>query len=209
MAEKTFFLPEARAQVTSTIKEVEAQTSAELVVSVRKQSGHYRHTDYLVGFVTSLATLALLLFLPTDFQLWAMPLDVAIGFAVGAVVCANVWTVRRLLTSRALMKANVHAAACAAFVHMKVSKTSGRNGILVYVSMFERRVEVLPDLGIDVAALGAPWERAVLLLQGAMAGRVHIDRFVEALRLLGPTLGKAMPHMADDVNELPDDVDAA
>jgi putative membrane protein len=206
MSERTFFLKDSKARVTSTIRDVEAQTSAELVVAVKHTSGHYRDADFLGGFLLSVATLCALLFLPVPFAVAAMPIDVVVGFLLGAFFTSHLPPLRRLLLRRSRMDAAVHTVACAAFVDRGISRTKGRNGIFVFVSTFERTVEVIADIGIDAQALGDPWRTATAAVRDSVS-HLDFDRFVEALGSLGPTLGAAMPHMADDVNELPDEVE--
>jgi putative membrane protein len=206
MSERTFFLKDSKARVTATIRDVEAQTSAELVVAVKHTSGHYRDADFLGGFLLSVATLCALLFLPVPFAIGAMPIDVVVGFLLGSFFTSHLPPLRRLLLRRARMDAEVHAVARAAFVDRGISRTKGRNGIFVFVSTFERTVEVIADIGIDAQALGDPWRTATAVVRDSVS-HLDFDRFVEALRSLGPTLGAAMPHTADDVNELPDEVE--
>ncbi len=206
MSERTFFLKESKARVTAMIREVEAQTSAELVVAVKHTSGHYRDADFLGGFAFALAILCALLFLPVPFAIGAMPVDVVIGFVIGSFFTAHAPVLRRFFLTRRRIDAAVHVVACASFVDRGISRTTGRNGIFVFVSTFERTVEILADIGIDTKALGEPWRTATAQAREAVAG-LDFDRFVEALRSLGPTLGAAMPHTADDVNELPDEVE--
>jgi putative membrane protein len=198
--------PRAKEQVSDAIRAVEAQTSAEVVVAVRPKSGHYRHTDYLVGSVAAFGALGVLLFADQAFTVLYMPLDTAIAFALGAACSAFLSPVRRLLTSRTLMRDNVRQAARAVFVDLGVTKTRDRNGILVYVSAFEQRVEVVADVGVDTAALGAGWTKTLDGLSKSMTGIPRLDHFLDALRSLGPVLGERMPRRADDVNELPDEV---
>ena len=206
MSERTFFLKESKARVTAMIREVEAQTSAELVVAVKHTSGHYRDVDFLGGFAFALAILCALLFLPVPFAIGAMPIDVVIGFLIGWFFTAHAPVLRRLLLARRRIDAAVHDVACAAFVDRGITRTKGRNGIFVFVSTFERKVEIIADIGIDTSALGEPWRAATASAREAVAG-LDFDRFVEALRSLGPALGAAMPHTDDDVNELPDEVE--
>jgi putative membrane protein len=206
MSERTFFLGESKSRVTATIRDVEAQTSAELVVAVKHTSGGYRDVDFLAGFAVSFAILSALLFLPVPFAVTAMPVDVVVGFLLGTLFTANAPPVRRLLLARRRREAAVRAAACVSFVDRGISRTKGRNGILIFVSTFERHVEVIADIGIDPPALGDSWRFAVAAMRQAV-GSLDFDRFVEALRSLGPTLGAAMPHADDDVNELPDEVE--
>ncbi len=76
---------------------------------------------------------------------------------------------------------------------------------MVFVSTFEQRAVVLTDVGIDVAALGTKWPEALAALSNAVQRR-DLSAFQQALESLGPILGVAMPRSADDVNELPDEV---
>lgn len=209
MSERSFFTEDARARVRAAIAEVESRTSAEVVVAVRRSSADYRAADLLFGSVVAFASLLVLLFADTEFPIEWMPLDVALAYGLGVVVSANLWGIKRVLVRPSKLREAVRIAARAAFVDLGITKTSGRNGILVFVSMLERRVEVVADVGVDRAALGAPFRDAVAALEAAVARETNLDRFIDALRSLGPILGGAMPRAADDVNELPDEVVSA
>lgn len=208
MSEKAFFQQEAHERTAEVVAEVEGHTSAEVVVAVRRTSGYYRHADYLFGLVVGLGTLCALLFLPQEFALWTFPVDVAVGFVLGAVVSAHLDPLRRLLTRPERRQDNARRAARAAFWELGISRTTGRTGILVFFSMFERRVEVVRDIGVDIQPIAEEWHTAMQALQSA-ADRRDFERFIEALRALGPMLGKVLERSEDDVNELADGVNAA
>jgi putative membrane protein len=208
VSEVAFFGRERQARITEAIRAVEAQTSAEVVVAVRHASGVYREADYMGGAIVALATLAILLFSPVVFAVAWMPFDVAIAFAVGAVFTANVPFLRRILVPPKRRSGYVRAAAREAFVDRGVSRTAGRNGILVFLSTFEREAVVVPDVGIDAKALGEGWSKALLAIE-ASAKALDPDALESGIRALGPALAAAMPHRDDDVNELPDEVDAS
>ena len=209
MRAHAFFDDAAKVQAAQEVKAIEARTAAEVVVAVRHASGQYRHTDYLVGFGLSLATLVAMLYLPPEFPLETFPVDVALSFVLGAGLSALLPGVRRRLTSRKLLEENVRTAARAAFVELGVSRTSGRTGLLVFLSTFERRVEVVTDIGVDTAALGKEWEEALAKLSAAVASSPSPEPFFEAMRLLAPPLERVLPRSADDINELPDAPHAA
>jgi putative membrane protein len=192
-------------RVKQAIVAVEGQTRAELVVAVRARVAHYRHIDFLVGFALSLVALLLFLFYPVDFEIAAMPIDSIVAFAFGTVLSAHCPPLRRLLVSRRLVDTEVGRAARAAFVDLGITRTAGRSGILVFVAMYERRVEVVTDVGIDPPLLGAAWTRGLTDLRRAVA-KTDLDAFVIALTQLGPTLARVMPRAEDDRNELPDEV---
>jgi putative membrane protein len=206
MSARQFLDPKARDEVARVVREIEAKTCAEVVVVVRRISGHYRHTDYLVGFALALATLCFFLFHPEPFEYDIFPLEMTATFALGAIATANIAPLRRVLTSRRLLDENVRRAARAAFYELGVSRTRERTGMLVYVSTFERRVEIVADVGIDVAALGNDFEVARGRIALTAGREVNLSKFLAALATLGDVLGAALPRAADDKNELLDEV---
>ena len=108
----------------------EAQTSAEIVVAVRRVSGHYRATDYLLGFIAMGLVVLYMLLAPQVFSLGQMALEGMAGFVVGALSSAYLPPYAACLRDRDL-EANVERAARATFYELGISRTSGRNGILV------------------------------------------------------------------------------
>lgn len=206
MSEGTFFETQAKQRTADAIKEIEGQTSAEVVVALRKSSGYYRHTDYLLGFVVAMVTLLGLLFLPQSFPLAHFPADLTIGFVLGTLLSATIPPLRRILTLDARMNSNVAQSARSTFVELGISRTSGRSGILVYLSIFERSVEIVPDIGIPVDTMGEAWSKTIEQIKGAMRPAPDFESFLQGLKELGPVLGKTLPRLEDDVNELPDEV---
>lgn len=206
MAERDFLRAEARDAARSAVLAVESQTSAELVLTVRRYAGRYREADYLFGFLLSFVTLLAALFLPQSFPLWSFPVDVAISFLVGAWFCSRLPALRRLLTPATLRQRQARAAAQAAFMELRLSRLPARNAVFVYVAVFERSVEVLADLGIATQRLEPRWGQALAELRATLQGRPDWSRFLAAARTLGPVLGSVYPRADDDVNELPDEV---
>lgn len=205
MAEADFFRDAAKQSTARSVKLVESQTSAEVVVAVRRRSGDYRIVAYHFGLVVGALVVSYLLFAPQVFSVAAIAMDGALGFGLGLALALNVGPLLRLLVRERRLQQNVDEAAKVAFFDLGISRTSGRNGVLVFVSTFEQRVLVLPDVGIHVAALGPSWHEACAALSAAVKAR-NVDGFERALEALGPLLGQHMPRSTDDVNELPDEV---
>lgn len=205
MSERDFFQKAAKQRATVAIKTIESQTCAEIVVTLRHASATYRQASYLFGFLLSLVTLVAMLFLPYPFRLWAFPIDVTLAFVVGAFAASSSDLIRRGLTPARECHAHVRRAAREAFVDHGVSRTSGRWGVLVYVSMLERDVELVADVGIDPVSIEG-WHATVAELRAAIR-RLDFQGFVTSMEKLGPVLAKPFPHRDDDVNELPDEID--
>jgi putative membrane protein len=200
MSEASFFTDAARKRVTEAVADAESRTSAQIVVVVRHRSNAWREVDLAVGACVAFGVLLLLLFHPKPIAVEVMPIDVALSFAGGAVLCASLAPLKRVLLPRKRVAEHVRTTARAAFVELGVSRTRKRTGVLVFVSAFERRVEVVADVGVDAKVV----EAQVRALGESVTGGPDFDAFVEALRALGPALAGSLPRGDDDVNELPD-----
>jgi putative membrane protein len=206
MSEASFHEERAKSDTRATVEEIEAQTSAEIVVALRRVSGSYRDADYLAGFLLALVALLVMLFADHTFPLLSFPAGMIGTFALGAFLSNGIAPLRRALTSPSRRRAQVRTAARAAFVDQGISRTRGRTGILVFVSLLEREVEVVADIGVDPVLLGEDWTHAVAALRASVRPSPVFEDFRKALRGLAAPLAQAMPRAADDVNELPDEV---
>lgn len=209
MASHPFVRPEARARLKRAVESVEGVSAAEVVVSVQPFSAVYRHVDYLVGAALAFACLAFMLYV----EAWAFPLHqflvgTAACFGVGALASALATPAKRLLVCPAVRVASTRMAAKARFHDLGINRTRDRSGILVYVSLFEGRAAVVPDVGVQDRVPREEWAPLAQALQDAVARGGVGPRGVEALALaieaMGPPLAKALPRREDDVNELAD-----
>ena len=194
----------AKARAMAAVKAFEALTSAELVVTVKRQVRSYTEAHLIFGTLSAFGALVFLLFFPLDFSTALMPLDTFLAFAVGFGLSRILPPLQRLVLSKTKRRETVEQAAKAAFVDLGVSKTTGRSGVLVYVSIFEGIVAVVPDAGITPDAMKAAAD-ARAALEAALV-RTDIRAFAEILEALGPVFATTMARSADDVNELADDI---
>ena len=165
---------------------------------MRKRSGHYGVLAYHFGLGLAALVIAHSLVTPIEYPIGAIAIDGLLAFALGTVLAANFDTLLRMLSRAATLRQNLAGGARAAFYDLGISRTSGRNGLLIYVSLFERSCVLLTDIGIDGAALGASWVSAQEALDSAVKRR-DLPDFYRALESLGPVLSKAHPHSEDDV----------
>lgn len=205
MSEGDFFSDDAKLATKSSVEKAEAQTCAEIVVAVRKSSGRYGVLAYHFGLGLATLVVTYLLLAPEVYSAFAIALDGIVAFAIGALLAANLDTVKRALSRSSTLDANVKQGARAAFFDLGISRTSGRHGVLVYASMFERRCVVLADIGVDAARLGTAWAASQADLSDAVKRR-DLAAFQRLIAGLGVVLCAEHPRSADDVNELPDEV---
>jgi putative membrane protein len=205
MSEHDFFSDEAKRATAASVQGAEAHTCAEIVVAVRKSSGRYGVLAYHFGLGLAVLVVSYLLLAPELYSVAAIAIDGIVAFALGSLLAANFDTLQRALSRGVTLDANVQSGARAAFFDLGISRTSGRNGLLVYASMFERRCVVLTDIGVDRARLGSRWSDSERDL-GEAVKRRDLPAFQRAIGQLGVVLCEAHPRTHDDVNELADEV---
>ena len=95
MRSHPFFQEATKSAVTSAVKDIEAKTSAEVVVSVRAQSDAYRDVDILAGFALAMFTLAFLIYAPMAFDENLMPLETLVAFVVGSLAVSKIGALKQ------------------------------------------------------------------------------------------------------------------
>lgn len=197
---------DAKQRFTKAVKAIEGASSAEVVVTVRDQSASYRHVELAVGAFFALVALGGYLYAPVAFDDdLALP-AVALSFACGMILGSTFETPKRVLVSRTERQRLVDLAARAAFVEQGISRTRDRTGILVFVSLLENAVSVVPDIGVDEKAMGTAWTEARAKLDACAAAGATPEAMAEALLAFAQPLARILPVRDDDTNELADEV---
>lgn len=201
-----FLTDAAKQALTDAVRDVESRSSAELVVAIRARSGSFLHADLIAGIAMALAGLIGLLFSPWPFDLVWFVIDPLLAGSLGAFAASRLPAVRRALTFQRARRRQVETAARATFVEKGVHRTTGRTGILVYISLLEREAAVIHDLGIETLATTEGWRSAVEDIEAAVRRGEDGVAIAALLRALGDLLAPALVRGAEDVDELSNEV---
>jgi putative membrane protein len=211
------FSADQRRQVAAAVTAAEHNTSAEIVPCVATSSGRYDRAEDVVGlWLGMIGVIAVFLLWPPQSreagswsspEPWVFPavmvLVVVAAFVVGAVVASRIAWLRRLFTPRQQMRDEATERARTVFFDRRVHHTTGATGVLLYVSLFERKAIVLADEAI-VGKLGPNALQDVCDTLTAHLRRSHpADALCQAIAAMGEKLAAVLPRAADDVNELP------
>lgn len=189
--------------IGAAVREIEAGTNAEVVVAVRGRSGTYRHADYLFGALVAFIGLLFVLFSRFEFHTFWIPFDVIALFVAGAFVSSRGDWLRRVLTTKTFRAKAARAGAAAMFYEAGIANTSAENGLLIYLSLLERRMEIIADRGILKAVPALRWNHAVFELK-RVADDPDPDKLIKAMRELGDLLAEHLPPTGENPNELAD-----
>jgi putative membrane protein len=192
-----------RESLTTCVRDIEKSTDAELVLVVRARSGAYRQADYLFGAIFALLGLLTLLFLPVDFhELWVV-IDVVVCFVLGAFLSSRSNFIRRFFTTEKFRADVVRTGAAAMFYEAGIANTNAEMGVLVYLSLLERRLELIADRGILKAVPALDWNEIRFQLHQA-GKKSDPEALLASLCAFGELLAKHVPPTGENPNELPD-----
>jgi putative membrane protein len=141
---------------------------------------------------------------PTQSQLFTLLMVfAALKFTVALLILK--WMPLRLfLTPAATKHRRVRRRAIAIFQAAAAGRTTGRTGILIYLSLSERRAEIIADEAILKVTDDHTWGEAMTdLLTNVRAGRIG-DGIVMAVERVGAVLSEHFPRSTADLNEIPD-----
>jgi putative membrane protein len=85
-------------------------------------------------------------------------------------------------------------------------RTSGRTGILIYLSLTERRAEIVADEAIHSKVDPGLWGEAMVDMLGHVRDGQIAEGMTAAVRDVGAILADHFPRAENDTNELPDRV---
>jgi putative membrane protein len=189
--------------IAQAVAAIEKQTNAEIVVVVRGRSGTYRHADYLFGAIVAFIGIGFVLFSPWEFHTYWIPFDVLALFIAAAWVSSRGDLLRRLLTTKSFQTKAARAGAAAMFYEAGIANTTAENGLLIYLSLLERQLEIIADRGILTNVPPLKWNHAVYEIKES-AKRPTPAMLIGGLESLGKLLAEHLPATGENPNELAD-----
>ena len=211
-----------REKVAGAIAAAESHTSGEIVVVATPISDAYHDVALHWALFPLFAVLAWAAWAPTALVWWydflfggwspdptlsqlltLLMFFAALKFTVALLILK--WMPLRLfLTPGATKHRRVRRRAVAIFQAAAAGRTTGKTGILIYLSLAERRAEIVADEAIHKLTDDHTWGEAMhALIEEVRQGR-PADGIVAAIERVGAVLAEHFPRSADDRNEIPD-----
>lgn len=90
------------------------------------------------------------------------------------------------------------------FSQLRIWDTEHNNGVLLYVLLADRNVEIIADRGIDAKVGGEAWEAICKAIEAEFREGRFEQGAIEGIKAIGRHLATHFPGDASDSNELPD-----
>jgi putative membrane protein len=216
------FAPEDRARVSAAVTAAERASNGEIVTVLAEKSDSYHDVGLHYAVLAMLLVPALLAALPQRlvdralglFAAWDETITRGALMAALFVALALVFLIvryllalpglRMALTPGRTKERRVRRRAVELFRAAAERRTTGRTGILLYLSLLERRAEIVADEGIHAKVAPELWGEAMAaLLEQVRAGR-PAEGMARAVEMIGTVLAEHVPVTPGDANELPD-----
>lgn len=203
----------ARAQIREAVQRAEGKTSGEIVPYVVVASDTYAAAHWLSSLLGALLAPLVAVFVHYKLDLWGLPFaiwvmtPVLVGAAVGYLAAAVIPAWRRVLIGDSTLERRTERRAAVAFLDEEVFKTRDRTGVLIFLSLFEHRVVVLGDEGINRAVDPSEWRAIVDGIVAGVRGGQPAAALVAAIDECGALLERnRLAVRPDDTDELSDEL---
>jgi len=209
-------------KVSAAIASAEGNSAGEIVAVATEQSDSYHDVALHWALLVLIATLAVFAAFPDLLRWWfdlllggwrpepslrellTLLLVLSVAKFTVVLLILRYMPLRLALTPGATKSRRVRRRAVEVFKAAAQRRTEGRTGILIYLSMGERRAEIIGDEAITAITTPETWGEAMAaLIVDVKAGRPG-DGIVAAIHEVGEVLSQHFPRSATDANEIPD-----
>lgn len=222
MASPNYLSEADHERIRAAVAEAELLSSGEIVTILADRSDGY--TDVALAWSALVAFLALAaLAIAPDFYMdlydehiadwgheWSPRTILWLALAVATLKFAGtmllqLWQpLKFFLIPAPIRTMRVHDRALRAFRIGAEQRTTGRTGILIYLSMREHRAEIVADKAIASQVEPGVWADAMTAMLAEMRAGHTADAMIAGVGKVGAVLATHVPRLDGDINELPD-----
>ncbi len=195
-------------QIISTVKKVEKKTSAEIVPMIVNASFHYPLASVYAAAALSLpVAIALTYYMAPLFyysrdNMWVFIALFSLLFLVfKGTIARNIFLLRLFLNPQEV-EGEVKEAAITAFYKNGLYKTAEKNGVLIYISLLEKRVWILADEDAHKKIEQEFWDNCVKTIIDGIKKKQFVPVLCSTIETIGNRLATLYPYKSDDIDEL-------
>ncbi len=203
-------LPSSQERIKKAIEAAENKTSAEIIPMVVLSSTGSAHVFPILALFFLLISnelfhlMSLDIFYPlTSHMVFLLFSSLSLGLAFGL---SRSHTIKRLLTSDKEEFICVERRALTEFYSAQIHSTLSKTGILLFISLQERKAVVLADKSISDKFDKSIWADVITDLINGIHAQDLTQGIVNAIQKSAEVVTKEFPRTPNDSNELPDKI---
>lgn len=198
-----FFTGDQQQQIEAAVKAAEMTTSGEIVPMVIDTSYEYPRAELIGGITMGLACGLLGSWAFGGESIWWFLPIFLVSFVIFFTLVRYCPALKRRLIHPDELTAETREKALVLFLEHGLHETRDKTGILILISLFERRVVVLADSGINAKVPERTWDEVVALVLAGLKNGKACEALCSAITRCGELLSGNFPRKDDDTDELP------
>jgi putative membrane protein len=192
-------------RIRQAVQEAEKTTSGEIVVVVVEESDPYREAQLMGGiFFGALCAMVLALVLRHVTIWFYIPVAILLFFP-GFYLFRRFPDLKLAFLGHKRVEQAVRERAVYGFFQKGVHKTEQETGVLIFISLLERKVWILADKGINEKIESHFWRSLARELVDGIKGRQPLDALCSVIQKCGEELGRHFPEKGGGKNQLCDE----
>ena len=194
---------ETKEKIQKAIFETEKKTSSELVAVVTQKSGHYLYISLLITSLTSLLVPFGFLFFAPDTEAKSIYEIQLLSFML-LLLILNIPNVLYILLPKTVLIKAAKLKAFETFRILGLQKTSNYQAVMIFVSLYEKYIEIVADSAISAKIDNALWQSTIdRFLENVQNDKLE-EGYIQAISEIGAILVEYFPIEKHDKNELSD-----
>ena len=205
-----FLTQNEQEEITRAVQRAEQQTTGEIVPMVVSASHAYPEAELTAAAVLSLAVAVAAALVTGSFfwwqgeMLWLFFGYLAVFFLIARPMVQRSPSQLRYFIRKQRAAVEVERAAFTHFYAAGLQATRDATGVLIYISVLERRVWILGDRGINEKIPQQTWQAFVSRLTAGIREHRQCAALCATIEEIGSLLHTHFPPKDDDRNELSD-----
>ena len=197
------FSHQEQQRIEDAVTQAEKNTSGEIVPLILTQADEYQGSRSRFSALCTLAIASMTLWWFPHLPFWGLAVLLIASYLISSFAINNSPTLLRRLISQDEINECVDEKAHASFTRHGLHHTRDETGILILICLFERRVQILADRGINNKVQQQQWDEVVKTITKGLHSDHACDALCDAISQCGELLTPHFPIKEDDENELP------
>ncbi|MGL5934707.1 MAG: TPM domain-containing protein [Cetobacterium sp.] len=186
------------------VQSIEAESDAEIVTLVYAHSSPYKAISLQYAGIIAWLSFTILMVIPhflTDATLYFVPL---LTFMASFVAIEKIPKLKAALLPQKLKHRNTEIYARALFQKAGIYHTQRKTGLLIFISLLEKKAHLIADRGIENALSLEDWQKIQNYFDAIFEKEDFESGLLEAIAQSKTHFIQNLPILPNDINELPD-----
>ncbi len=201
------FNEDFKSKLYDTIEDIENNSLVEIVAIIKSKSGIYRDVSLWFAIAVMFVASSFFMFSPIIFDVYMIYVFSFLIFILAYLFSEFFKKLKRLFIKDKRMTRNIDIYARAIFQKGGIRFTQEKIGVLIYVSLFEKKIKLIGDRGAFTLVPNELWREMKKDFNSIFDKDDVPAAFIKELQKTKEIFAEFILPIENDINELPDDLE--